>query len=153
PLDGRPHHDGADRRLSARGPRAAGALSLEWDRLGRVPRAARLDVVCADRQGDLFPGRRAGTLQAILRSGRFRGRARHWPAAPRWAAADESGRLLRPARGVLLADSALPPAEGAHGRPQGRLVPAKSRRQQRFMGAELARARAGKKTKTGMSIA
>jgi hypothetical protein len=30
-------------------------------------------------------------------------------------------------------------------------VPAKSERQRRFMGAELARARAGKKTRTGMS--
>jgi hypothetical protein len=30
-------------------------------------------------------------------------------------------------------------------------MPAKTRRQQRFMGAELARARAGKKTRTGMS--
>ena len=30
-------------------------------------------------------------------------------------------------------------------------MPAKSKAQQRFMGAELARKRAGKKTKTGMS--
>jgi len=30
-------------------------------------------------------------------------------------------------------------------------MPAKSRKQQQFMGAELARKRAGKKTKTGMS--
>jgi hypothetical protein len=30
-------------------------------------------------------------------------------------------------------------------------MPAKSKAQQRFMGAELARARAGKKTQTGMS--
>lgn len=30
-------------------------------------------------------------------------------------------------------------------------MPAKSERQRRFMGAELARKRAGKKTKTGMS--
>jgi len=30
-------------------------------------------------------------------------------------------------------------------------VPARTRRQQKFMGAELARARAGKKTRTGMS--
>ena len=30
-------------------------------------------------------------------------------------------------------------------------MPAKSRKQQRYMGAELARARAGKKTRTGMS--
>ena len=30
-------------------------------------------------------------------------------------------------------------------------MPARTRKQQRFMGAELARARAGKKTKTGMS--
>lgn len=30
-------------------------------------------------------------------------------------------------------------------------MPAKTARQQRFMGAELARKRAGKKTKTGMS--
>ena len=30
-------------------------------------------------------------------------------------------------------------------------MPAKTRRQQRFMGAELNRARAGKKTRTGMS--
>jgi len=31
-------------------------------------------------------------------------------------------------------------------------MPARTRRQQRFMGAELSRARAGKKTKTGMSV-
>ena len=30
-------------------------------------------------------------------------------------------------------------------------MPAKTEKQRRFMGAELARARAGKKTKTGMS--
>jgi len=30
-------------------------------------------------------------------------------------------------------------------------MPAKTKKQQRFMGAELARKRAGKKTKTGMS--
>ena len=30
-------------------------------------------------------------------------------------------------------------------------MPARTRKQQRFMGAELARARAGKKTRTGMS--
>jgi len=30
-------------------------------------------------------------------------------------------------------------------------VPARTKKQQRFMGAELARARAGKKTRTGMS--
>ena len=30
-------------------------------------------------------------------------------------------------------------------------MPAKTRRQQRFMGAELSRARSGKKTRTGMS--
>ena len=30
-------------------------------------------------------------------------------------------------------------------------MPAKSEKQRKFMGAELARARAGKKTKTGMS--
>jgi hypothetical protein len=30
-------------------------------------------------------------------------------------------------------------------------MPAKARRQQRFMGAELTRKRAGKKTRTGMS--
>ena len=30
-------------------------------------------------------------------------------------------------------------------------MPAKSKKQQKFMGAELARKRAGKKTKTGMS--
>jgi hypothetical protein len=30
-------------------------------------------------------------------------------------------------------------------------MPARSKKQQRFMGAELARARAGKKTRTGMS--
>ena len=32
-------------------------------------------------------------------------------------------------------------------------MPAKSEKQRRFMGAELARARAGKKTRTGMSEA
>lgn len=32
-------------------------------------------------------------------------------------------------------------------------MPARTKRQQRFMGAELARARKGKKTKTGMSAA
>lgn len=32
-------------------------------------------------------------------------------------------------------------------------MPAKTERQRRFMGAELARARAGKRTKTGMSEA
>jgi hypothetical protein len=31
-------------------------------------------------------------------------------------------------------------------------MPAVTKRQQRFMGSELARARAGKKTKTGMSV-
>jgi len=31
-------------------------------------------------------------------------------------------------------------------------MPAKTRRQQRLMGADLARARAGKKTRTGMSV-
>jgi len=31
-------------------------------------------------------------------------------------------------------------------------MPAKSKKQQQFMGAELARKRAGKKTKTGMSV-
>lgn len=31
-------------------------------------------------------------------------------------------------------------------------MPAKTAKQQRFMGAELARARAGKRTKTGMSV-
>lgn len=31
-------------------------------------------------------------------------------------------------------------------------MPAKTRKQQRFMGAELVRARAGKKTRTGMSV-
>jgi len=31
-------------------------------------------------------------------------------------------------------------------------MPAQSKAQQRFMGAELARARAGKSTKTGMSV-
>ena len=33
------------------------------------------------------------------------------------------------------------------------LMPSVSKKQQRFMGAELARKRAGKKTKTGMSAA
>ena len=31
-------------------------------------------------------------------------------------------------------------------------MPARTRKQQRFMGAELARARKGKKTRTGMSV-
>lgn len=31
-------------------------------------------------------------------------------------------------------------------------MPAKSERQRRFMGAELGRAKSGKKTKTGMSV-
>jgi len=31
-------------------------------------------------------------------------------------------------------------------------MPARTKKQQRFMGAELARARAGKKTRTGMSV-
>jgi hypothetical protein len=35
--------------------------------------------------------------------------------------------------------------------PEGNSMPAKTQKQRNFMGAELARKRAGKKTKTGMS--
>lgn len=55
-------------------------------------------------------------------------------------------------RALYLSDVAARAALAVHLPDCGLLMPAVSKRQQEMMGADLARARAGKKTRTGMSI-